>query len=180
MRLHLFAAAVAVFLCGSLVSRADTLAFTYSGTDVTNTGGTSSGSGTISFNGTPSSLTLASLTDFTFSQTTTVSAIGTSSFTYSLGDLTSFSATLSGDELLTLMLHTGLAPSSDPALFFPESFTVTSLDPGGAETINPSNAILQVGQVTQTNAAVTPEPSSFLLLATGLAGAAGVVRRRLA
>jgi hypothetical protein len=104
MRLGVFVSAL-VILSGSLVAHAATIDFTYTGTDVV--GGTSgpiSGTGSFSYAGSPSSLTEAGLTSFNFTDTFNIAGFGTGVFDYSLGDLTSFSATLSGNILLGLSL----------------------------------------------------------------------------
>lgn len=170
------AAALCVF---SFAAHANTFAFSYSGTDVTGVGGSSSGTGSISFGGDPDSLTLASLTSFSFTQTTFADNIGTpSTFAYTLSDLSSFSSTEVGDTLLTLMFQTEEVAASNRR-YSQEAFEATSLLPGGAKTLSPFYSSLQVGTVTQA-AAVTPEPSSFALLGTGLLGIAGLIKRKLA
>lgn len=175
-------AATAVFAT-TVAIHADTINFQYSGTSVVSgLPGSSEGSGSFTFVGDPASLTLSSLTAFSFSQTTTVtvapSVLLSLTFSYTLADLTSFSSTESGDTLLSLALTTA-AVSYPGQIATPESFVVTSLQPGGAETYNDVGVELTSGQVFQPTA-VTPEPSTFALLGTGLLGAVGAVRRRLA
>jgi hypothetical protein len=78
-------------------ARAGTITFSYSGLDVTGFpgGGSSVGSGSFSFADSPSTVGLAGLTSFAFTQTTTLnSPLEVSSFNYGLADLQTFSATL--------------------------------------------------------------------------------------
>ncbi|HTF71150.1 MAG TPA: PEP-CTERM sorting domain-containing protein [Edaphobacter sp.] len=175
---------LATLLITSRTAHADTVDFSYtgSGPNVTATG-----SGSFVYSGSTSTLTLASLTGFTFTDTITqLVPLASSSFTYSLADLTSFSATLSGDTLLTLSLQTGFNFGTDP-LFRAESFTVTNLGPGGSSTHSsiPDEGIFltSTGQVTETGSASSvpsvPEPSTLALFGTGILGLAGAARRKL-
>jgi hypothetical protein len=180
---------LATLLIASRTAHADTVDFGYTGSsmfeDVT-------GSGSFAYSGSPSSLSLANLTAFTFTQTI-IDHNGpptTSTFTYSLVDLTSFSATLSGNTLLTLSLETDLNFGTNPN-YFAESFTVTNLGAGGSSTHSytpygpgnePFTFLLSTGQVTQTgnpsSVPSVPEPSTLALLGTGIFGLAGAGRRK--
>ncbi len=73
--------------------------------------------------------------------------------------------------MLSIKTKVGSNPS-----FGVESFRVTSLQPGGAQTYDGSGFPLQSGQVTQTAMTVTPEPSSLVLLGTGMLGLFGVAQ----
>jgi PEP-CTERM motif-containing protein len=58
-----------------------------------------------------------------------------------------------------------------------DTYSLSFFDPN----FNPDNDLLSAGNVLDTTASVqvTPEPSSVLLLSTGLAGLAGVLRRKM-
>ncbi|HEY6376698.1 MAG TPA: PEP-CTERM sorting domain-containing protein [Edaphobacter sp.] len=181
---------VAAVLITSRPAYADTITFNYT-TFPPPKPSPFSGSGSFVYNGSPSSLTLASLTGFTFTDTfNLVPPTFTSNFTYSLADLISFSATLSGDTLVTLSLQTGFEPGDNPIrdpngrpIFAPESFTVTNLDFGGSTTQdNGRVGLTSTGRVTQTGSSVSsspvPEPSALAFFGIGILSLTGAARRK--
>jgi hypothetical protein len=124
-----------------------TIDFTYSGVDTTGIGGTSTGTGSFSF-GVPSStssINLNNLSQFSFSQTTSV-PVGTSSFSYTQADLTSFSLNFAN-----LSLNTNAVGGTD-STFYPESFSVTA---NNAQTFNSFGQLLQSGSVTINRQSLT-------------------------
>lgn len=167
---RLIAFAILSAILGPDFTKAATLNFSYSGTDVTGIGGSSAGTGTFSFSDSPSSVNLAGLTSFAFTQTTSIPG-ETSSFSYTLSNLTSFSLSLEGGLPTAFSLATNPVSGSN-FNFVPEQFTVTNLGPTGAFTGYPG-ITLQVGSVT-----FAPEPASFALIGFGL-GAGSLLARRL-
>ena len=144
------------------------ITFTYSGPSVfPGAPGLTTGSGSFSFDDSPTSLALADLTafDYTLNVTATVPGLPPqTTFNFALADLTTFSATLGpGGVPTSLALSTRPVPATNPA-FLPETFVVNSLGTNGAATFNFIGQQLTLGTVTVTPTAVpVPEPSTFAL-----------------
>ena len=158
-----------------------TVEFTYSGVDINGYGATSSGVGLLVF---PKGLRTVSLSDlaaFYFSQTTTLLGINpgenvASTFFYSLANLTDFSAVITGSVFTSaLSLDTVATAGTNPG-FNPESFHITSLAPRDAYTAAGTTFTLTLG--TAKLVQLVPEPTSIILVATGLLGIMGRIRKR--
>ena len=166
---------------GTSSAQASMINLTYSGVNEEIPAITALGSGSFRFATGTTSLTLGSLTAFSFNQTTTVPDVGLpgfGSFTYGLADLVSFSATLSATGTVTaLSFRTGYQDASNGFLN-PQYFKVSSLSQGGATlTQDGRDGDVTTGTLVATLAmAAVPEPSSLCLC--GLAGVIGVVARR--
>jgi hypothetical protein len=166
------------------IAAAGVINFSYTGSN----GGTFSadGSGSFSFADSPSSLDLSDLQSFAFHTTFSDTAGGTTIivFDYSLSDLLSFSATLSGANLASIAFSTrAIFPTS--AIFpcddcdpLPASFILTSS--GGAQGStcfgfpgDDNPCVITRGTIT-----VIPEPATVALFILGLSGLALTRRRR--
>jgi len=157
----------------------------YSGADEDTSAVRSVGSGSFSFADGSTSLTLANLNSFQFSQRTTITdpqIFGAATFSYGLNDLLSFSATLSAvGKLTALSFKTGYVDPSNSTFtpensLAPEYFIVRSLQRNGASTFNGDQLYdeLQTGTVVTSTA--VPEPSSLALF--GIAGGVNLVLGR--
>jgi hypothetical protein len=149
--------------------------FTYAGTGA----GTATGSGSFTFADGLSTVTLADLTAFSFRQSTNFGDPVVPTFTYGLGDLTAFAATVGpGPTLTSLSLTTGNvfgnpATNSQGMHFAPQAFQITSLATGAASTFNAIvGAPVTTGTVTQAAPAAVPAPPTLTL--AGLAGLIGL------
>lgn len=152
--------------------------FKYSGVDVYfESGATSSGFGYLAFPSDLKTVSLSNLVAFEFFQTTTLPGIDpsenvSSTFFYSLASLTDFSAVITGTVFTSSLSLDTIATAGTSAVFGPESFHIISLSPQSAFTADTFGSALTVGTVQ-----LTPEPTSILLVATGLLGIAGRMRR---
>jgi hypothetical protein len=159
-------------------ARADFINFTYTGRGF----GTATGSGSFSFADGLTKVTLADLTAFSFSQSTNFGDLIVPTFTYGLGNLISFTATIGpGSALTDLSLLTGTAlpnplKDSHGTRFASEFFQVFSLATNGAKTSSTTENFT-AGTVTQAAAAAVPAPPTLLLGLVG-AGVTGVARLR--
>lgn len=136
--------------------------------------------GSFAFAGGLSTVGLADLTsfDFTLNETTPNTA------TFGLADLTSFSASVgAGPTLTSLTLATGPVQGTNQETY-PREFTISSLDPGNADTyfyvgFLGQSFSLTTGSVSITSIVTTPvpEPSTFTLAVLGTLMVAGGIRR---
>jgi len=192
MRLKFFVA-IAISLCVCLIARADTSTynFTYSSTTGEVAGETANGTGsfTVSYSaGTrPGTLTAFSFTD------TIDSSEGDSTFLYSgLGSVlsTDIVMTLGGMDLARLVIITKSIFGTDAGFggvdFELESLASTvsgstSYEGSGAAPASAAGNTSGGGTISFiSQTIVTPEPSSYLLLCTGLLGIFGSMKRRFA
>jgi hypothetical protein len=156
----------------------ETLEFTYSGGDIQDIGAISSGIGYLVFSSGLKTVSLSNVLAFEFFQTTTLLGINpsdniSSTFFYSLADLTDFSAVITGTVFTSsLSLDTTATAGTNPASFGPESFHIISLSPKGAFTASGFGGTLTVGTVQ-----LAPEPTSILLVATGLLAITDRIRK---
>ena len=165
------------FLCSTVTARAGTILLKYSGQNEDNYYINAIGSGSFSYNGSLTTLTLADLTGFQFNQTTPLSdpgLMGSDTYSYGLGDLKSFSATISATGVVTaLRLQTGYVNSATNFLA-PTYMVVSSLGRNGTTfDQGGQDGDLTTGTIT---ASAVPEPSSLAML--GLAGMVGTLAWR--
>ena len=120
--------------------------------------------------------------DYNFGSTVTFSNLygvtGASASGFDATSITSTSVTFTQDSQILPIFYTGSGEVTD-------LFTITSASgvSGLASYVSnsdPAFAGSVAGPVAPTLTSVTPEPSSFALLGTGLLGIAGVVRKRFA
>jgi hypothetical protein len=155
------------------------VAFTYSGVDVEEIGAVSSGFGFFVFPSDLKTVSLSNLVSFEFFQTTTLLGIDpsgnvSSTFSYSLANLTDFSAVITGTVFTSSLSLDTTATAGTSLVFGPESFHIISLSPNSAFTAagNTGNNTLTLGSIQ-----LVPEPTSILLFATGLWAISGRIRK---
>jgi hypothetical protein len=155
------------------------VAFTYSGGGIDAEGAISSGFGFFVFPSDLKTVSLSNLVSFEFSQTTTLLGIDpsgnvSSTFSYSLANLTDFSAVITGTVFTSSLSLDTTATAGTSLVFGPESFHIISLSPNSAFTAagNTGNNTLTLGTIQ-----LVPEPTSILLFATGLLGISSRIRK---
>jgi hypothetical protein len=156
---------------------AGTVTFTYTGSPGPQH---SSGTGSFSFSDSPASVALGDLTAFSF--LLSVNNGGTND-TFGLGDLLTFTATISGGSVTALSLQTQFVQPT-PLISFPEDFVVTGLGANQARNdAKPGTGIVNSvdqGIVTTSGPGLqaAPEPTTLSFLGLGLAAVALAGLRR--
>jgi PEP-CTERM motif len=182
-------AAVLVLAASTLAAHADTFTydFTYNGVGTYDTSVNASGTGTFTYTSTLGSTT-AALTGFTFMNTLTSPSLGSSTYSYSgLTDVAGSSVVVNATTglLANTTISTDYLLGTDAALGtvrFVLNYSPVVFD--STADSNGTGSYLQAfttggGTVTfAPTVASTPEPSSLILLGTGILGLAGTVRRK--
>lgn len=150
--------------------------FTYSGGSLV--GSTASGSGSFTYDSVTSNLTA-----FAFSDVIHNSIFGTDTFTYGLGDLLNASLLLaSNGQLMGADITTnwiaGQHGNLGKADFTFNYLTGLAVDATTGTRFGDGTAGSGTFTLASTNPSAAPEPSSLMLLGTGILGIAGMARRK--
>jgi hypothetical protein len=124
--------------------------------------------------------TLDTNTIFTFSQVNPSGFPSSGIFSYTLADLTSFSATFANGALTALSFETNAlsaVSTSGNGDFGLQSFRVTGLGPDGASTFNGDLQLITSGQL-QIDAVPEPAVWALMIIGFGMVGGTLRVRRR--
>jgi hypothetical protein len=187
---HLALIVLATCAALPMVSKADTIVtydFTYNGTGIYVPTETATGNGSITFD--LSSLSSVKVTAFSFTDTLSDPTLGSSTFTYGLTDLSSvsdvFGGTLANPILTNLQLQTAYltgTPNSnysatDFNLAYSPAIAESTAGANGAKLADFTSGTTGIVRVDPSISAV-PEPSSYLLFATGIMGVARLYKSR--
>ncbi|HEV2709976.1 MAG TPA: PEP-CTERM sorting domain-containing protein [Edaphobacter sp.] len=190
MRIKLVLTAV-LLLAASLAAHATTATydFTYTSTSGNLPGETANGTGSFDVSY-PFGTRGGTITAFSFTNTID-SSIGDSTFVYHFNDLnvaaSNIVLTLGGEDIArgTITAATQGTDTSFGTVQFVLNIGTNGVVTGSTSYLGNGNAnsaadaTTGVGTVTFVGTDVTPEPSSFVLLGSGLLGLVGVVKRRL-
>jgi hypothetical protein len=189
MRKSFFSLLLVLSLFAATAARADSMAynFSYSGTGTFDSQETATGMGSFTYSFTSGGST-GTLTGFTFNDTLISPTYGTSSFSYSgLGDVAVSAITLqSNGTIATITINTDYLAGSNagfgPVRFVLQDSAVTNDSTSGSNAAAGDflgDFTSGTNTLTVGSPAATPEPSSLMLLGTGILGTAGALRRRL-
>lgn len=157
--------AAGILLCASAAYGED-ISFTYTGSGDPNfdPGAVATGSGMFTTNDSNNPAGIGDLSSFSFALSVTYGGY-TDTYNYGLSDLTAFQADFTGSALTDLTLTTDHLPAT---YNWNEAFNIDGLGAGQSYTDDGDGDNISIGGVALEQPVATPEPSSWLLLASGM------------